>query len=796
MTDPDAFPLNQAIDRHPLTSPDALGTEAIALMSRKQASCVLVVQQLGGSALVGIAERDVVRLMVSVDTKGVAIASLMNQPLITLTESQAQDIHTLRSLFERHQIRHLPIVDSSGQLAGIITPTSLLQVLEPMKVDERQQAEIKLKESKEKFGFFFQLFPLDISITDKHGNIIETNQALKGIFNLSIKVHKNLTSDIDKWQRLHSEGTPMPSTEFASVRALKENQNIENQEIGIANEDEITWLSVTAAPIPLKDDGVAIAYIDISEHKAADEKVEKSLSLLRATLESTADGIIAISLNGDVLTFNQKYVEMWQFPEAIITSPNNKQQLAFMMKQLKDPKTFIKGVRELYQQPEAKTYDILELKNGKIFERYSMPQRLGDQIIGRVWSFSDITERKRTEQALRSALERERLLLKIQGRIRQSLQLNEILNTAVAEVRNFLQAERVAIYQFNNRGGYFAVESVAPGCESILGASMYDRCFEADYIKRYHAAGYVSAINDIYQEDLPVCYTKLLAEAGIRANLLVPILIGEQGSENQEHESKITRYFEESGRLGEEPVMVQLPDQSPEKSLQNPNSQIQLWGILCVHQCSGPRQWEQFEVELLQQISVGLAIAIQQSSLFKQLEAANRELQRLACVDKLTQVANRRRFDEYLDFYWRHLAREHSPLSVILGDVDFFKLYNDTYGHLAGDFCLQQVAGTLRLAVRRPADLVARYGGEEFALILPNTSDKGAIYIAELIRSMVKSLEIVHINSPISPYVTLSLGVATIVPSRTSSPTALLAAADEALYRAKTEGRDRVSICP
>lgn len=176
----------------------------------------------------------------------------------------------------------------------------------------------------------------------------------------------------------------------------------------------------------------------------------------------------------------------------------------------------------------------------------------------------------------------------------------------------------------------------------------------------------------------------------------------------------------------------------------------------------------------------------------QQLQEANLELHSLAFSDRLTQLANRRCFDKYLDQEWRRMAREKAPLSLIVCDVDFFKLYNDTYGHQAGDSCLQQVAKAIKNAVKRPADLVARYGGEEFVVILSNTSANGAVHVAEKIRVAVKALKIAHANPQIGNYVTLSLGVASIVPSQKSWPATLIAAADQALYQAKAQGRDRV----
>ncbi len=182
---------------------------------------------------------------------------------------------------------------------------------------------------------------------------------------------------------------------------------------------------------------------------------------------------------------------------------------------------------------------------------------------------------------------------------------------------------------------------------------------------------------------------------------------------------------------------------------------------------------------------------IQQSRLYKELEVANQELQRLATLDGLTQVANRRCFDEYINQEWRRMAREKLPLALVLGDIDFFKLYNDTYGHQAGDDCLQKVARLISNEAKRATDLAARYGGEELAVILPNTDINGALKVAEEICDKVKALGVVHEASPFK-YVSLSLGVAALTPTTQTSPQELIKAADQALYEAKAQGRDRV----
>lgn len=180
--------------------------------------------------------------------------------------------------------------------------------------------------------------------------------------------------------------------------------------------------------------------------------------------------------------------------------------------------------------------------------------------------------------------------------------------------------------------------------------------------------------------------------------------------------------------------------------------------------------------------------------LYKKLATANQELQKLATVDSLTKLANRRHFDEYLGQQWQQMQRQIQWLSIIFIDVDYFKLYNDTYGHLAGDSCLQEVAKAIKNSVQRATDLVARYGGEEFAVILPTTDAEGAIHLAKKMIKNVRKLQITHQKSVISPYVTISLGVASIIPNLETNPASLIASADAALYAAKLSGRDRYTL--
>ena len=174
-----------------------------------------------------------------------------------------------------------------------------------------------------------------------------------------------------------------------------------------------------------------------------------------------------------------------------------------------------------------------------------------------------------------------------------------------------------------------------------------------------------------------------------------------------------------------------------------------------------------------------------------ELQRANEKLEELSRIDPLTGVANRRHFNEMLLREWRRGIREGTPLALLLIDVDFFKRFNDNYGHLRGDECLQAVARALNSAFRRPGDLVARYGGEEFAVVLPNSCGEVA-RVAERCRAAVEALDIPHAKSEVADHVTVSVGISSVMPGDTLSPDYLLDCADKGLYVAKERGRNRV----
>lgn len=193
------------------------------------------------------------------------------------------------------------------------------------------------------------------------------------------------------------------------------------------------------------------------------------------------------------------------------------------------------------------------------------------------------------------------------------------------------------------------------------------------------------------------------------------------------------------------------------------------------------------EVVLLAKVRAMLRIVAMQ----QEIHAAHQQIKALSLIDGLTNIPNRRHFDETLRAEWKRCSRLKAPLSIVIGDVDFFKQFNDIYGHQAGDECLKAVAGALNESLFRVEDIVARYGGEEFAAILPGTDASGAHAVAERMRSSARDLCIPH-RSGVDGMISCSFGIASIIPSCETPAPNLIQAADESLYLAKRNGRNQV----
>ncbi|MEH2138039.1 diguanylate cyclase domain-containing protein [Nostoc sp.] len=363
---------------------------------------------------------------------------------------------------------------------------------------------------------------------------------------------------------------------------------------------------------------------------------------------------------------------------------------------------------------------------------------------------------------LYKANQQQNILFNLVAEIRESLNLDTLFKTTAREIRKALRSDRVSIFRFdpesNYTSGEFVCENVLPDYDSTIAIKVKDDCFGEKYAVAYHQ-GRIQVLSDVYQAGLKDCHLQLLEQFEIKAQIVAPLMKGKT-----------------------------------------------LWGLLCVHQCRCPRKWKTSEIQFIRQLGAQFNVALEHSELLEQsrsqanqlaqanhaLEVANSQLEKISKLDALTQIANRHCFDKFLEQEWNRLRLTGNYLSLVIFDIDYFKDYNDSYGHLAGDECLIQVARAAQAVLKRPTDLLARYGGEEFIVILPNTSESGAIKLTRLIQNSIQELKIPHKKKKNFQYfVTVSLGVATQKPTAKSSPQDLINTADKALYKAKEQGRNR-----
>ncbi|HZG17273.1 MAG TPA: sensor domain-containing diguanylate cyclase [Candidatus Bathyarchaeia archaeon] len=216
-------------------------------------------------------------------------------------------------------------------------------------------------------------------------------------------------------------------------------------------------------------------------------------------------------------------------------------------------------------------------------------------------------------------------------------------------------------------------------------------------------------------------------------------------------------------------------------------------GSLCLIDYQ-PREWNDTNTHLLEEFSQWVVTEIELRYKNRLLDQALQKLRFLSSKDALTELYNRRELEDFLKIQWEKSAKSGAPLTIMMMDLDYFKQYNDTYGHIKGDDCLKQVAQTLRSFFTHPAQMVARYGGEEFIVVLPDTSKESAVQLAQNVIERVRALMIPHKTSKVSSVITLSIGVASEVSTSCESIGQLISRADTALYKAKQEGRNRVKV--
>ena len=621
----------------------------------------------------------------------------------------------------------------------------LLELLSGQIVIALQNAQLyaKLQGSQKQLQQFLEAVPLGIGIVDRQGCPYYTNRMAEEILGKGI-VKNTDSQNISKVYQNYIAGTNQiyPTDQLPIVKALR-GEFSTTEDIEIRRGDRVIPLEAWGTPIYDENGtvqyGMAV-FQDISERRRSEQILQDSEARYRVLAEMSPVGIFRNNLQGACIYANPKLQQMSGLSEAdflgegwsCMIHPEDRQKMY---------KLWSNFVTQAQQNIPAKYQTEYRYLTAEGSVRWAIVEALPErdftgEIIGFVGATIDINDRKEIERILSDyshSLEE-----KVRERTLALAHTNDQLEQEILERKSIEEALR------------FSQEQLQQITNSVnAGIAYMDANLRYRFVNKIYAQQFGKTCESIQGK-------QVWDVIGFKSyQTMKPIIDRVLRGEPQTTELEVRSAMGES-------IYLNL-NLTPEF---NANHEVDGYYLVFFNITDRKR-------------------------LENSLQEANNQLKRLANLDGLTQVANRRKFDEYLTQEWYRHLRAKEPLSLILFDVDDFKRYNDSYGHQKGDDCLIQITQAIRAVLHRSTDLLARYGGEEFVIILANTPAPGAIVIAQQIQAAIRALEIPHLNSRASAIVSVSLGIASVIPSPEFLPQNLIEWADQALYQAKAAGRDR-----
>jgi diguanylate cyclase (GGDEF)-like protein/PAS domain S-box-containing protein len=715
-------------------------------------------------------------------------------------------------------------------------------VLTAVDLTDREIAERKLREGERRYRELVEQTP-DLIALERGGVIAYMNPAglaMLGAESLAQVLGRPAIDFVD------------PSTRAAAIertqRAEAGGRIERKEERFVALDGRMIEAEVTA--LPYSEEGEAGALViasDVTRRRQSENEVKLALSLMKSTLESTADGILVVDRVGKIVSYNRRFAQMWNITRELIESGDDDTLLASVIDQLRYPDTFLEKVHELYRDPQAESYDTLEFKDGRVFERYSTPQWLDGLPVGRVWSFRNVTEQRRAQQALER---RDRILGAVafasEGFLRTSdwrADIDAVLArfgecTGVSRVRILERGEPEGTFTLSHAWEAAGAPPTANGvvlhhaieaagdrltageiveiaecegmCARVLvpivpatmlwGVMEWTDCAARRVWSRPETEALRAAADAlgaaIQREHAAVALHasekryRLLFErnlAGVYRNTLDGRVL-----DCNEACARIFGFNSREELIAQNAAVVYFDARDREALIQDLKARrAAVNREACFRRRDGQPVWVLENVSLMEDESGELTIMEGTIVDITDRKEAERQIEYQAYHDALTDLPNRMLFLDRLSVAIAHAQRFGGHVAVMFLDLDHFKFINDTLGHTIGDHLLRAVADRLAESLRGD-DTVARIGGDEFTILLSNVpaaADSSTV-AQKILESVAHPF---HVEGH-ELLVTTSVGIA-IYPADGEDPEALLKNADGAMYRAKELGRNNFQLC-